>query len=318
MREAARALIAAVLCAACAGGRAKMLDSDPTREHYERILETQRARRAADADQLASAAGEAETPDQLIARGDQLRRSGERSAALRTYLQAVSHAPESIAPRARIGYLHLQEDPQRAAGIFEDVVERDPTSLDGWLGLALARLALGDAGAALQAVERARAAHPDAVQGMVVEALARDQRGEHADAQRLWAQALVQRPDDAALLNNLGLSYLSSGDFSGAEGAFRRALRVDPASPVSNNNLGLALGRQGDYAGALDAFRRAGPEGAALTNLGWVYHLNGDPDGAIAQYMRALDAPGVDKRAVLRNLEAAEATRRAAPASANP
>jgi hypothetical protein len=34
--------------------------------------------------------------------------------------------------------------------------------------------------------------------------------------------------------------------------------------------------------------------------------------------MRALDAPGVDEAAVLRNLEAAEAARLAGPASAEP
>jgi superkiller protein 3 len=295
-----------------------MLKSDPTRDHYERILESQRARKAADAEQLDSPAKTTASSEELVARGDQLRHSGERRDALRTYLQAVSRAPGSITPRARIGYLHLQEDPERAASIFADVVEREPGSLDGWLGLALARLALDDPRSALRAVERARAIQPDAPQTIAVEALAQDQMGNHADAQRLWARALEQRPDDAALLNNLGLSYLVSSDFSGAEGAFRRALRVDPKSAVSFNNLGLALGRQGDYDGAFAAFRRAGSEGAALTNLGWVHHLNGDPDGAIAQYMRALDAPGVDKLAVLRNLEAAEAARGASPASANP
>ena len=143
----------------------------------------------------------------------------------------------------------------------------------------------------------------------------RDQLGEHADAQRLWARALTHRPTDATLINNQGLSYLASGDFTAAAGAFQRALSVDPTSAVSHNNLGLALGRQGDYGGALGSFRRAGPEGIALINLGYVYYLNGDPEGAIAQYMRALDAPGVDKLAALRNLEAAEAARRAVPAS---
>jgi len=137
-------------------------------------------------------------------------------------------------------------------------------------------------------------------------------------AQRLWARALEHRPTDAALLNNLGLSYLADGDFPAAAGAFQRALSVDPKSAVSHNNLGLALGRQGDYDDAFTSFRKAGSEGAALTNLGYVYHLNGDHEGAIAQYMRALDAPGVDKLAVLRNLEASEAARLATPASASP
>jgi predicted Zn-dependent protease len=84
-----------------------------------------------------------------VTRGDQLRDAGDRPEALKTYLAAVSRAPDSVTPRARIGYLHLQDDPERAAGIFSDVVARDPESLDGWLGLALARLALGDARAAL-------------------------------------------------------------------------------------------------------------------------------------------------------------------------
>jgi len=311
-----RVLVACALLPACAGD-GKLLQKDPTQEHYQRILEAQRERKGADA-QLEPARVPVASPEELVTRGDRLRREGDRREALKTYLEAVSRAPDSVTPRARIAYLHLQEDPERAVGIFSDVVTRDPKSLDGWLGLALARLALGDAKAALESVERARAQHPDSPQVIPVEALVRDQLGEHADAQRLWAKALETRPRDAALLNNLGLSYLSSGDFTGAAAAFERGLSVDPRSRVSHNNLGLALGRQGDYSGALASFRRAGPEGAALTNLGWVYHENGDYEGAIEQYMRALDAPGVDKLAVLRNLEAAETARRASPASASP
>jgi Flp pilus assembly protein TadD len=309
--------LACALLLACAGGPRQALESDPMSDHYERILESQRARKAANT-QLGKTEAPATSAEELVTRGDQLRKSGDRREALKTYLEAVSRAPDSATPRTRIGYLHLQEDPERAASIFAQVVEHEPGSLDGWLGLALARLALGNPDEALTAVERARADHPDAPQVIAVEALVRDQCGEHGDAQRLWARLLERRPTDAALLNNLGLSYLASGDASGAEAAFRRALSVDPKSPVSHNNLGLVLGRQGDYAGALQAFRRAGSEGAALTNLGWVYHLNGDVDGAIAQYMRALDAPGVDRLAVLRNLEAAEAARHSEPAAPQP
>jgi Flp pilus assembly protein TadD len=314
------ALLCLLAAGGCAGGGSPALQSDPTREHYERILESQRARKAADAEQLAAPADAEQTvsAEEWIARGDRQRRAVSRSEALRSYLQAVGRAPESATPRARIGYLHLQEDPERAAQIFSDVVEREPQQIDGWLGLALARLALGDFKAASRALEGARALEPDAPRLVPIEALLLDQQGKHPDAQRLWARALERRPGDAALLNNLGLSYLASGDFAGAAGAFRRALAVDAKNPISHNNLGLALGRQGDYAGALAAFRRAGPEGAALTNLGWVHHLNGDHEGAIAEYMRALEAPGVDKAQVLRNLEAAEMARLAAPASPNP
>jgi Tfp pilus assembly protein PilF len=310
------ALLVLPLLVGCASGPGKLLAPDPTRDHYQRILENQRARQTADSQQLAQPSDESASLDELVARGDRLRRSGERREALKSYLQAVSRAPDSLTPRARIGYLHLKEDPKRAAGIFSDLVGRDPASLDGWLGLALARLVLGDARGALDAIEHARRVDPRAPQLIPVEALARDQRGEHADAQRLWARALERRPGDAALLNNLGHSYLASGDFAGAEGAFRRALSVDPRSAVSHNNLGVAQGRQGDYAAALASFRRAGSEGAALTNLGWVHHENGDYEGAIAQYMRALDAPGVDKLAVLRNLEAAETARLGIPPAA--
>ena len=311
-------LFGCTLVLACAGGPGQALKSDPTADHYERILESQRARKAANANLGGAEQGAVASPEELVTRGDQLRKAGDRSQALKTYLEAVSRAPDSVTPRARIGYLHLQDDPQRAAGIFSDVVVRDPSSLDGWLGLALARLALEDTRAALEAVTRARSLAPDAPQVIPVDALLHDQQGDHAEAQRLWARALEHRPTDAALLNNLGLSYLADGDFPAAAGAFQRALSVDPKSAVSHNNLGLALGRQGDYDDAFTSFRKAGSEGAALTNLGYVYHLNGDHEGAIAQYMRALDAPGVDKLAVLRNLEASEAARLATPASASP
>jgi Flp pilus assembly protein TadD len=310
LRRAALAALALLVASGCAPMHLKdALRADPVAGHYDRILEAQRQRHEASAAEIAPE--KTATSDELIARGDRLRERGELSQALSAYLEAVSRTPEAAKPRCRIAFLHLDQDPARAASIFLDATRRDSTAVDAWLGLALAHTRLGSPDAASSALARARALAPDSLDVTTTEALVLDQRGEHAAAQTLYRSALEQRAGDSALLNNLGRSQLASGDFASAESSFRRALDADPENRATHNNLGIALGRQQRYEDARVAFLHAGTEGAALTNLGWVHQQNGDPDGAIELYVRALDAPGVDKPAVIANLQSAEADRRA-------
>jgi Flp pilus assembly protein TadD len=240
-----------------------------------------------------------------LRRADRFREAGDRDRALLGYLEAYRLAPDDSSPRVRIGYLHLAEDPERAASIFAGVIEDDPDAGAAHAGLGLAELGMGRLEQARLALERAVELAPDSARAVGALAVVYELLGRRPAALELGERARELAPKDARLVNNVGVSHLVAGDWAGAEHAFRTAVLLDPRDLALRNNLGLALGRQGRYEQALEEFREAGTEQAAENNLGYVYFLNGRYTEAIAHYERALAAPGPDGRKVLENLNAA-------------
>lgn len=298
-------------CAALSGGSNEP-DWGPDPERYRRMMAAQRARSF-----TPSELPDASDPSlrDSLHRGDRLRDAGQIQKALFAYLEAYRTDPRHPAPRVRIGYLHLREDPARAQSIFEEVLERTPDRADAQLGLGLALLSRDRVEDARTALERAVDLAPDSPAALSALAAACDRAGRHEDAQAALQRALEQSPEDPGLLNNLGVSYLLSRDLEEAEKVLRKAVFVRPGDARLHNNLGLALGLQGHYDEALSEFREAADEPTAQNNLGYVYFLNGRYDEARARYERALVSDGSDKLTVIENLRATRAATGQEPAA---
>jgi arylsulfatase A-like enzyme/Flp pilus assembly protein TadD len=177
-----------------------------------------------------------------------------------------------------------------AATHFAAAAERLPGYAAAHLGLADARIALGDLRGALLALQRGRPASPrdprlaereaqvwrklkrpvEAVAAYEAaialapkDALLRVQLGESLrDAGRLDDSARSLRaavdldPAVASYWNALGMVEGARADFVAAEAAFREAVARDAADASYQYNLGLALLRRGKRAEAAEAFRR--------------------------------------------------------------
>jgi Flp pilus assembly protein TadD len=280
------------------------------------VLEAQKARAGAAPSRAPAEAQE--SCEEKLAKGDRLRSAGQEKEALFSYLAAVRMKPEDPAPRARIGLMHLREDPERSEGIFRGILQKEPDSVSALTGLGLSLLAQDRAAEARAPLERAVELEPDSALALSALGIVCDRLGDPASGMHYQRLAAERRPGDPSILNNLGASCLLDGDLECAEGAFREALLLDPQDPTLHNNLGLALARQRRYADALESFRRGGSERAALNNLGWGYYLNGDYDAAVAQYEKALLVPGESELAVkvLDNLKLALAARAKGAATA--
>lgn len=269
---------------------------------YRQKLEAQRARRAA---ALESEDRPERTVEERIAEGDRALAAGERGQALRYYLEAYQLDPSQAAPAIRLGYFYLVDDPERAAAIFASVIASEPDSASSHTGLGLARMAQDRLEEARTSLERALEIDPrfpTALDALGV-LYALMERGD--ESHELARRAYESNPNDAAIVNNLGVAQLAAGDWAGAEQAFRSAILLNPGDEALYNNLGLALGRQGRYDEARAAFRRFGSEQAVHNNMGYVHFLNGDREGAVREYEKALAVGGEQRLTILRNLELA-------------
>jgi len=256
------------------------------------------------------------TFDATIEAGDQLQAKGETARALWSYLQALDLEPEAIEPRTRIGLLHLKDDPDRAAAVFLEVLERAPDSGAAHFGLGLAFVARGDQEEAFRELLRADELLPDNAMILAARGSLEEQMGKRESALILLRQAHDLNPTNRDILNNLGVTLLLDDQIDESTRLFERATLLYPDDTVLQNNLGLAYGLSEDYERSFRAFSKLGDERAAHNNQGYVYFLNGRLDEALAKYETALLAEGSDHMVVLRNIEAALAVQsKSGPAS---
>ena len=248
------------------------------------------------------------TVEERLAEADRMLADGRGAEAIWGYSKAARLDPENPTPRARIGFVEVSRNPERAESLFSEIVRDHPDSAEAHAGLGLARFAQNRLGPARESLERAVELDPDSASALYWLAVVYDLQDEHERARELAERAHALSPKDARIVNNLGVSYLTSQEFERAEQAFRAAILLDPEDdPALRNNLGLAVGRQGRYQEAMVEFRRAGTEQAALNNLGYLYYLNGEHAKAIENFERSLQASGGDRLTVVKNLQAAQA-----------
>ena len=267
------------------------------------LYEARRARNAAEDE----APRKAMTLEERLAEADRRLAEGRGGEAVWGYAKAARQAPADPTPRARIGFVEVSRNPERAEAIFAEIARDHPDSAEAHAGLGLARFAQNRLEPARESLARAVELDPESASSLYWLAVVCDLLGEPERARGLAERAHALSPQDAQIVNNLGVSYLTSQEFGKAEQAFRAAILLDPEDPALRNNLGLAVGRQGRYAEALAQFRRTGSEQAALNNLGYLYYLNGEHAQAIEQFERSLQLGGGDRLTVVKNLRAAQA-----------
>lgn len=285
-------------------------DSDPMRAELRRLereaKDKQSKEREVDDEQERARAKHPETMEQRLARGDKHLAEGRLPAALWDYAQAHRINPKAAAPRERLGYVHLRQNPDRAQPLFESALELEPDSVSGHIGLGLSLLASGDRVKGLEHLERAVAIDPKSPKAQAALGVSLDQLGRGEEALVHLEAARALRPHDARILNNLGVAYLRARQPERAEPLLRAALREDTHdAALRANNLGMALAMQGRFDEALASFRSAGDEQSARANLGYARYVRGEFAAAIAEYEKALLAGGKSNVEVVRNLEAA-------------
>jgi arylsulfatase A-like enzyme/Flp pilus assembly protein TadD len=144
-----------------------------------------------------------------------------------------------------------------AARHFQVTTERTPAYPEGWLGLAEARLRLGDADAALAALAAGQLVLPSHAGLKKEEGRLLGRLGKLAEARRALEAARALAPRDANLRAMLSEVLTHLGDAGAAVAELREAVAIEPATATYWNALGMALGGAGELGEAERAFREA-------------------------------------------------------------
>lgn len=201
---------------------------------------------------------------------------------------------------------HRQQDLTAAAGLYEQIIRRDPRHFFAHHALGAIHAAAGRIDAALPLLSRAAQLAPDHAEAQanlgaaLIEAQRLDEaeaairramalapeaseplnhwaklqgrRDKWDDAVLAYRQALQQVPEDPVAAFNLGNALFQAGQIADAVAALRQAVRLAPNSARARTGLGLALAESGEYQAGLVQIRRA----IALDS--------GDPAGHQAEY----------------------------------
>ena len=115
-----------------------------------------------------------------------------------------------------------------------------------------------------------------------------DKRGKHKAAEAAHRKALKMSHENPRYHNNLGFCLFLQKNLEDAEESVRDAIRLNPGLRVAYNNLGFIYGMMDKEPAALEAFKQAGHQAQALTNMGLVKEMRGQPGAARQFYEKAL------------------------------
>lgn len=172
-----------------------------------------------------------------------------------------------------------------AAGAYQTAIDRDPSALDAYRGLAVAVERLGNTEAAIEHLEQG-------LRQPSKEAAAGDEADKRADLERTLAGMLVIAQRDAGAIIH-----------------FRRALELDPSRQDTAEPLANALARQGELAEALAIYDRlvtgeASPSAALLIKRATLLINLGQGDRAVRDFEQAIATAPDDAALRLRYAEA--------------
>ncbi len=220
--------------------------------------------------------------------------------------ETVRQAPDTVLAYVLLGNAYLQHvretgDPSdygRAAAAFEEALRREPENVDALIGQGVLRLARHQFRDALEPGRRALELAPSTarVYGVIVDA--QTELGMYDEAVASTQRMVDLRPDLASY-SRVSYQRELRGDVDGAIEAMDRAFRAATGTSVENREyvrvlIGDLYLLNGD-ARTAERIQRASLEAApdfvwALAGLARARAAQGDLDGAVGLYQRAVDA----------------------------
>ncbi len=185
-------------------------------------------------------------------------RRGDATSALEKAREMAARWPADPRVRNLIGGIALElDDRALARQSFVEARDLDPDGLTAYLSLAKLEEDAGDLDAARKQYAAALARHPQSPRLMLARGQLEARAGDEAAAVD-WLEK-ARAADATALAPRIVLAryYLAGGKYALAETAASEAVGIDARNAEANNLLGLALQGQGNLSAAVQSFARA-------------------------------------------------------------
>jgi len=240
--------------------------------------------------------------DDELAAGDAACEKGDLDAARKHYTSGPKGVPASVGlARVRIMRVDAPLDYAAAKGNAEVTAaaaellrasKAGPTFGPAFVELGRARLLLGDAPGAIDALQKGTQLLPDEPEAHSQLGVALLATGHAADAVKELARAEQLDPGSAARHGNLGTALMMAGRTKEAITEYEARARMEDGDARAHSDLGTALLATQDLDRALSELQRAvqlDPQRPSVhSNLGYAQQQAGHLDRAVAEYREAL------------------------------
>jgi tetratricopeptide (TPR) repeat protein len=239
--------------------------------------------------------------EEYLEQGEILAGEGLIEEALARFEQALAAAPENPEVIEAVGRALLNLDRlEEAEASFLDALEHDPEWVAPRMGLAMVALRRDEPFKIVHHLERAMEADPEYPDAYVELGRYYGAMAEPALAKATFERWTARHPEDADMLINAGLTAFDAADYAQALEFFEKAAEV---ASVEEQRSGArtfranTLDMLGRYDEAVEAYEEVIAETPdwweAHANLGICHARNGQPARAEAAFRRGLeDCPG--------------------------
>ena len=235
----------------------------------------------------------------LYSQGEAAHRAGRHREAAAHLLGAINANPGVAEYHYELGrVMRSLAEPERAVTCFRAAIDVDPRHRDAHIDIASVMLGLGNPAAAEQAARAALQIDPGSVPAHANLGGALEDQGRFGEAAGSFRAALAIQPDFVPALCNLSTICLQLGEVDEAARYTEHAVRIAPQEAVAHLRRASVLLEMRRPQDAADSFREAlrlQPGSVqARSGVGYALDIQGDLDGALFQYQKALEIDPAD------------------------
>ncbi|MCX8146608.1 MAG: tetratricopeptide repeat protein [Azovibrio sp.] len=157
----------------------------------------------------------------------------------------------------KAGQALAQRDYEKAGGLFQEVVGKEPENHAAWFGLGEVALGIGQLDTAVQFLEHAVQLAPERVRYLQRLGELYSRIGLVEAGVEVLEQARRRAPDDTGILCSLSGAYVSAGNWHAAKDVLQAAVRRPGVGAPHFCLLGLALQEIGELDAAMTALQKA-------------------------------------------------------------
>ena len=193
--------------------------------------------------------------DALLHRAGDLYQRGQPQQAAALFRQAIERRPDTADAYRYLAFVYWQSGrPADAVRTLEDALKHGVSHRDVRVKLGIY---LAETGNAARAIALLEGLAGDDIEALNALGIAYGQAGRTADAMRTFTHALEIDPSNGLAWQNIGTLQLRDGDRAAAETSLRRALAIDDSLPGAYTTLGVVLSDSGRKPDAIEMWKRA-------------------------------------------------------------